>query len=646
MFRTTAPAAANLVTLIGLTAALLCGASPAAAQRANENAVTSAGDAFGSRVGNEQIGIYNPYSARGFSPVQAGNVRLEGLYFDLQTGFSNRLISGISMRVGISAQGYPFVAPTGIADLSLRKAGQEPVLSTVFAVGPYGGVSAEADGQMPLSSTLSVGGGVSVGSFENNYGGDERVVDAALIPRWTPSKSLEVIPFVSYTSSAGQEAQPIYFTAGSFLPPKVEARNYYGPSWAEGKASSLNYGLVSTARSGDWTLKGGLFRSVQDLDRSYVELALNTSPEGIADRLLSVEGDRRFASTSGELRATRAIVEGDRLHQIHLTVRGRHQDRRYGGGQQVSLGRRPLDEGVTLPEPAFTVGPQTTDEVRQYTGGIGYEGRWRDVGELTLGLQKTDYQKSVETPAGPLPTSKDSPWLFNATAAAHLSKKLSLYAGYAKGLEESPIAPAVARNRDEAPPAILTEQKDVGFRLVLPRNIRLVAGLFDVSKPYYALDNTLLFGRLGEVRHRGAEFSIAGSPIEGLTIILGTVFLDAEVSGEAVQAGLIGKRPIGTFIRYTNGAINYSVAAVKGLSLDASYESTSSRVADRMNTFFIPPRYVLSVGGRYRFKIGDAPATFRAQVANVTNIYGWSNAGEGFAFNNPRRLLLSLSADW
>jgi iron complex outermembrane recepter protein len=69
--------------------------------------VTSAADAFGSSVGNERVGIYNAFSARGFSPVQAGNVRLEGLYFDLQTGFSNRLISGINMRVGISAQGYP-----------------------------------------------------------------------------------------------------------------------------------------------------------------------------------------------------------------------------------------------------------------------------------------------------------------------------------------------------------------------------------------------------------------------------------------------------------------------------------------------------------------------------------------------------------
>jgi iron complex outermembrane receptor protein len=404
--------------------------------------------------------------------------------------------------------------------------------------------------------------------------------------------------------------------------------------------------VLSTARTGSWTLKGGLFRSVQDLERSFVELGLNTTADGLSDRFISAEGDRQFGSSSGELRATRAFADGERLHQLHLAVRGRQQDRRYGGGKLIPLGRLPIDRPVNPPEPDFAVGPQTRDSVRQFTIGVGYEGRWRNVGELALGVQKTDYRKSVATPAGPLPTSHDSPWLLNAAAAIHASPKMTFYAGYARGLEERPIAPTVARNRDEAPPAIITEQKDVGVRLVLPRNMRLVAGLFDVRKPYYALDNSLFFGRLGEVRHRGAEFSLAGSPLPGLTAIIGTVLLDAEVSGTAVDQGLIGKRPIGTFIRYTNGALDYRLPWVEGLSVDLAYESTSSRVADRLNTFVIPPRYILNVGGRYRFKIGKAPATLRAQVANITGIYGWSNAGEGFAYNNPRRLVLALSTDW
>ena len=110
-----------------LTIALLLttAGEAALAQRADDNATTQAEDAFGTSVGNESFGLYNPFSVRGFSPVDAGNVRIEGLYFDQQANPTGRLIEGTTVRVGLSAQSYPFPAPTGIADHSLRKAGGE-----------------------------------------------------------------------------------------------------------------------------------------------------------------------------------------------------------------------------------------------------------------------------------------------------------------------------------------------------------------------------------------------------------------------------------------------------------------------------------------------------------------------------------------
>ena len=85
--------------------------TPAWAQRADDNAVKSAEDAFGTSVGNEDIGLYRPVEVRGFSAVDAGNVRLDGLYFDRQTDLSALITPSQTMRVGISAQGYPLPAP-------------------------------------------------------------------------------------------------------------------------------------------------------------------------------------------------------------------------------------------------------------------------------------------------------------------------------------------------------------------------------------------------------------------------------------------------------------------------------------------------------------------------------------------------------
>lgn len=630
---------------ISLLAAALIAPGAAIAQRANENAVRQAGDAFGTSVGNERIGIYNPFSARGFSPVQAGNVRLEGLYLDLQADLETRLISGVNVRVGISAQSYPFSAPTGIADYSVRRANDQASASVQIAAADWGPTGISIDAQVPVTAQLSVSLGTGYAYETASWGADRDFLNAAIVPRWRPNENVEIIPFVSWWRSTGVEAQSIVFTAGSFLPPETERRQYFGPSWATSDAQGLNAGLLATARSGGWTFRAGLFHSELYLRRSATELALNTTREGLADRFAALERDRRNVSRSGELRATRTFTEGPRQHQLHFALRGREGRRLYGGGTTVALGRALIDTPIEIPEPNFVLGPRTRDRIRQGTVGIGYDGRWRDVGELSISVQQTDYRKAVQPPAGAPIVSTASPLLINGTVSVQLSPVLSLYGGYARGLEESPVAPTFAINRDEAPPALITRQIDAGFRWRMTEGLRLVAGVFQVSKPYFALDANRFFGGLGEVRHRGVEISVAGTLAPGLTLVLGTILLDAEVSGAAVEQGLIGRRPIGTYVRYTNGALDWQLPFLRGASVDLAHESTSDRASSRFNTLVIPPRALWHVGARYRFNIAGRPAVLRAQAANIFGNFGWSNSADGFFFNNPRRISLTFTAD-
>ena len=101
---------------------LLCGvavciALPAHAQRADDNAVTAAEDAFGATIGNESIGIYSARRVRGFSPVEAGNVRIEGLYMDRQGTLPPRLVEGIQhsrgpVGAGLSVSRHPPASST------------------------------------------------------------------------------------------------------------------------------------------------------------------------------------------------------------------------------------------------------------------------------------------------------------------------------------------------------------------------------------------------------------------------------------------------------------------------------------------------------------------------------------------------------
>src|SRR5450432_2058497 len=123
----------------GITCALMLAASPAArAQHASDDPVASASDAFGLTLGLESICLYGPGYVRGFNPQAAGNVRIDGLYFDQQGALSNRVVEGSTIRIGVSEIGYAFPAPTGIVDYDLRHTGDGKASASIVAgVGPF-----------------------------------------------------------------------------------------------------------------------------------------------------------------------------------------------------------------------------------------------------------------------------------------------------------------------------------------------------------------------------------------------------------------------------------------------------------------------------------------------------------------------------
>ena len=631
------------------TLALALAAAPTAvfAQRTDDNATTSAEDAFGTSIGGEQIGIYNPNYVRGFSAAEAGNIRLDGLYVDQQASFTDRVIAGLQMRVGLSAQGYPFPAPTGIADYDLRKPGAKRLLSVSGRLGPFGSKALELDGQLPVTDRLSIGAGYGILSDRNHTGGSAHFRTMALIAPWEPVEGVEITPFWSRIGIRDEELPPLLLTAGDHLPPRIERVKRLGQKWAANNGETINAGIVTTMRRGDWTLKAGAFRSILDLDRSHTQLFLNVRPDGTADEVVIAEPGRRSASTSGEVRLSRRVEDGPRLHTLYLSLKGRDRSRTYGGGREIFIGNHPIEDPVVFPEPVTVFGPETRDTVRQWTAGVAYEGRWKDVGEVSVGLQKTGYRKRVFGPGIPVVTTKDAPLLLNATAAVYASPSLAFYGGYTQGLEESPVAPGHAVNRDEAPPAIRTRQVDAGLRWTITPAIRLVAGVFEVRKPFYSLDAGRVFRQLGNVRHRGAEFSLSGQVAPGLTAIAGTALIDATLSGDAVDSGVVGKRPLASFGRLSTAVLDYRPTFAPAVSVDLVVESTSDRIASADGKLVIPARAIASIGGRYRFKLGKAPATLRVQMANIANKFGWANGPSGiYLYNFPRRITATLTTDF
>lgn len=622
--------------------------SPPAQGRAAENAVTQAEDGFGFSVGRETLGIYSQANVRGFSPFAAGNVRIEGLYFDPYASLLTRLRRSTAIKVGLSAQGYPFPSPTGIVDFRFRKPGEAFALSAMAGGDTYGNASIEADAVVPVGDTLSLGLGGQVQRYHFVDGVKSWTYNKAAALRWRPSDAVEVIPFYQRSHLIDDEAPPIYIPAGAQLPPRIERRRYAGPGWTDLESVGVLQGaLANVAPASDWLIRAGLFRSLLDEPSAFAHLLLDVTPDGAADRLIIADPHSRFISTSGEFRVTRSLTEGDRLHVVHLSLRGRDRSQRYGGSSFHFYGPTVIGEAFDAAEPDYAFTEQTRDGVRQWTGGIAYEGRWRDVGELSFGVSRTDYRKRFELPGMAAVETRADPWLYNVTAAAYLGKRLTVYAGHARGLEESGIAPANAVNRNQPLPAILTRQIDAGFRYQLSDGLRAVGGVFDLRKPYNNLDAGGRFGPLGDIVSRGVELSLAGTVTPNLYIVAGGVLSRPRVTGAAVELGRVGERPVGISGRLIDFNADWRVKAVAGLSLDLRVAHSGDVPATTSNLVEIPSRTLVDLGARYRFKLGERSATVRGQVRNVGDAYGFDLRGAGaYAPISGRTGSLYLTVDF
>lgn len=618
---------------------------PAAAQRADDNAIADAEDAFGSNDGGEDLGLYGPFDVRGFSPIDAGNVRIEGIFIDRQGDLSPRLVEGNRIRVGPSAANYAFPAPSGVVDYRLRTPGAEALVSGVVQINSFGGAVIEIDAALPITDQFSIGGGVSHSRSEYASGNNADVTNMAAIAYWRPAPNSDAKLFWSRTRIADEDIFPIILGDGRSTPPRLVRRRFLGQHWADVETERFNYGAIGRTNIGGFGIRAGLFRSVNDVREGHNIFLQSAAIDSSAARTVSAYPGRQAESTSGELGVAREFANGRLNQRIQIIARGRIQDRRYGGTQRIELPSAPFGRPLYVDRPAFRFTQQTTDEVRQWSVGLSYQAEYADIGQISGGIQKVDYRKNVITPTGPRPVSRDDPWLFNVAATVNVAPRLSLFGSFTRGLEESDVAPEIALNRDESPPALRTRQLDAGLKAsVGPINV--IAGAFDIQRPYYGVDSESIFRQLGSVRHRGVEASLTGSPMPGLTLVAGGTFLRARLSGDEIASGAIGNRPVDVPTRKLVASLDWRPPS-SPTSVDVAVEHIGPNTGDARNDVRVAPYTTVDIGLRHRFRMGDSQAVLRIQATNVLNSYGWEVAGNNaFIYTQPRQLLVRLAVDF
>src|SRR6185437_2399217 len=233
-----------------------------------------------------------------------------------------------------------------------------------------------------------------------------------------------------------------------------------------------------------------------------------------------------------------------------------------------------------LPRPALDVGQNQNIIVHQWTPGVAYSVTWPGHAVLTLGLQRVFYGRTVRVPGEPVRSDHASPWIYNAAGSVSITRPLRLYASYTRGYEEIGIAPVNAANANQPVPAQLDSQIDAGIHYQLLPKLQLVAGVFQIKKAYFNLDQLNVFRLVGNTSNRGAEFSLTGDLTSRLNVVSGVVLIQPRVQYQSgAVAGPTNAVAIGPVPGYMSTYLQYHPAALPGLVLGATIQTTSSRYA-------------------------------------------------------------------
>ena len=624
------------------------------AQTANENAVANADDAFGTKVGTETVGIYSDEDTRGFSPLDAGNARIEGVYYDPLGHLSGRLRESTTIRVGTASEGFPFHAPTGIVDYKLRSFPETFGQSLTLKFGSYGHYVHDWDLRLPIvEGQVGLTGGLFMAEVQNSDGSRNKSWGYTIRPIFRFG-GLEIAPFVSNSKFSEDFSHSLIVTPGPDLPDLPDKRRFLGQDWAKGRHRDDHLGVTVKAGITDrLSLRAGLFRADDKRKAKFSEIFYITGPNGQAEHLLIADPPRDRHTTSGEAIFTLKLGDAKWDHRFFAGYRARNRLTETGGSQTLDFGQVHYGDLDPQPEPAFDFSAVSAGRVRQSALMLGYIGALQGVGGINLGIQKARYRAEFRDGlSGLVDKSRTSPWLYNATLTIDLTPWLSAYAGTERGLEDRGVAPDTAANRSEQLPATLATQYEGGLRWKF-RGGQFVFNAFQITKPYFSYDAEDRFVELGNERHRGIEASLSGH-FGRLSLVAGAVVMKREVSGAAVDNGLIGRLPTGTPAIHARIDANYQTDIFGGLTPTVTLDYQGKRAVGSRpqaalggSQLMLPGFAAIDLGLREKFKIGRVPASFRAVVENVFDKAAWKVvAADTLRPDERRRFALYLTADF
>jgi len=610
------------------------------------SAAVAAADAFGERVGINQVGLYSEYQTRGFDLMASSSAfRLDGFYFHPAHYPSESLVAGSSVKVGIAATGLDLPSPTGVIALRLRDPGPGSSFNVTTGLRDNASFHVEALGNLASDDGRwgVVGHALILPDANRGTGEDGPYHSFGGVLRWRPRPGTSLRLFGDHARSS-YDGDIGVLAAGEGVPPPLRPRHKYSPEWARSSSQGSTIGAMLEHRWGSWSLGASAIRSDRHAGRSDVAV-LEITRAGAVDSTLYSTPAVDVRSDTAEVKLARVVSVFGMQHRLGLAVRQRHTRTGRAEATAFPAGHFTLEEGpADSPRPILPdlVG-RGWDKVDQRIVSATYGLQAGDTIDLRLGAHNNRYDKTVQDFAGRRLRNRQSSWLYSASAVWRPASRLRLFASYVAGLEESGTAPAAAVNRGEVLPPVRARQYEVGARFDLTPSLSLIAAGFDIRKPVYGLRGDGLYAPVGTVRHRGIEASLTGRLLAGTTVVLGANIVQPRLSGPQVDAGLVDKVAPG--VSRFNATVSMEQRIASGWSADFYLLYEGARRRDSRSGTELGAVPFAIAGVRHDWTGGGTRMSLRAQWVNALDARGYYATPYGqLAPVGPQTWRLLLSA--
>lgn len=609
---------------------------------------------------NETINI------RGYALNNSSSYRRENLIFQNQNQnpFENK--AAVEIIKGPAAVRYGFTPPGGVINYVVKRPTSQPYAflqgfgdsnGTYGIHGDFGGMVNEKFGYR-VNAVLS-----NEASFVDDVAGPRQMFSAFF--EWHPIEKLRVDIEAEYQYRELEQQAGLSF--GAFDPSlsatqieglleEVDPTTFLGQEW--GYYPTRNF-ISSVGAQYDfhenWNVQGriqqmNLIRDQRNAGIQGGSIQANGDFEQVA--IFSPSQVRKPLST--ELFVNGSFTTFGIEHNI--TVGGAYSRNPLGFAQNgdfiTPIGTSNLFNPVTIEQPVV-FDDMAVDEAIVFTQHALFVTDFIKLSEKLELLAAVRYteQKNEQnaTSTGPTEiTYQDDIVVPNFGLIYSPTENINVYTSYATGITSGEQVPQEAVNFENElflDPAE-TEQFEVGTKIELFQNALLTAAYFDISQPVPFLDNDNVFRYAGDQRHRGAELTLAGRISERARVIIGGLFLEAQLDNPT-DAELDGNTPAGVPEFQANIFADYQIPFVNGLDVNGGLFFTGDRFADNFNTFAVDGYVRLDLGARYGFQWGATNMTARLNVRNITNNQFFEGTNFGaLLFGAPRKAVFSLAVEF